>query len=194
MEKHLRSLLRLAPLVSVFALGGCLTSSVPESACWNVEYAGSASPAGSGRRFGVARVSQVLVRSPYGVKGLAVLRANGSVAFDPCNEYAAGPAALLRGVVKDALSASGLFADVVESSSSAKSAVLVEVSFTRLALDCREAGVRRAVAEVELRLVGDRDIVARAMGSGAADAADGNYGAALSRAASGALSGAIGRL
>ena len=139
-------------------------------------------------------MSQVLVRSPYGVKGLAVLRADGSVAFDPYNEYAAGPAAILKGVVHDALAASGLFKEVVESSSSVKASALVEVSFTRLALDCRERGARRAVANVELRVVGDRDIVAHAKGSGESDAADGNYGAAFSRAASEALSAALGRL
>ncbi|MBR2839413.1 MAG: hypothetical protein IKE55_11550 [Kiritimatiellae bacterium] len=194
MRHVLRRLVRLVPLFAVCVLAGCLTSTPPEVACWNVEYAGSSQTARETPRFGVARVSQVAVRSPYCVKGIAVMRANGTVAFDPYNEYAAGPGAILKGVVQDALAASGLFKAVVEAPSSAKSSLLVEVSFTRLALDCRVEGARRAVAELELRLVGDRDIVARAKGSGDADAADGNYGAALSGAVSEALSAALGRL
>ena len=194
MRHALHRFLRFVPLSAALALAGCLTSSTaPEVVCWNIEYIGSAQAEKGSPRFGVARVSQVVVRSPYCVKGLAVLRANGTVAFDPYNEYAAGPAAILKGAVQDALAASGLFKEVVESSSSAKSSVLVEVTFTRLALDCRDDG-RRAAVELELRIVGDRDIVARAKGSGEADAADGKYGAAFSRAVSDALSGALGRL
>ena len=183
-----------AALVAV-ALSGCLTSvSVPEIACWNIEYSGEKAGRGVEPRFGVVRVSQVAVRAPYAVKGLAVLRANGTVAFDPYNEYAAGPNALLKGVVEDALAASGLFKSVVGASSTAGASVTAEVMVTRLALDCRKEGVRNAVAELELRLLDGRDIVSFAKGSGIADAAAGNYGAVFSVAVSDAIKTALGRL
>ena len=183
-----------AVALAASALSGCLTSSVPEIACWNIEYSGERAGRDVEPRFGVARVSQVVVRAPYAVKGLAVLRANGTVAFDPYNEYAAGPNALLKGAVEDALAASGLFNAVVGASSTAGASVTAEVAVTRLALDCRKEGLRSAVAELELRLLAGRDIVASGKGSGVADAADGNYGAAFSSAFSAAIKAAIGRL
>ncbi|MBR3222708.1 MAG: hypothetical protein IKF72_10845 [Kiritimatiellae bacterium] len=185
-----RSILLLSPL----ALAGCLTSRAPEVACWNLEHAAADAAAKAEARFGVVRVSQVVVRAPYAAKGIAVLRANGTVAFDPYNEYAAGPGALLKGVVSDAMEASGLFKAVVGESSSARASLLAEVVVTRLAIDCREEGVRRASAELLLQLVDGREIAALAKGAGGADAADGNYGAALSRAVSDALAAALGRL
>ena len=185
----------LAAALAASALAGCLTSvGTPEVACWNVEYTGAKAGRGVEPRFGVARVSQVVVRAPYAVKGLAVLRANGTVAFDPYNEFASSPNLLIRGVVEDALSASSLFKAVVGSSSSAGSSLFAEVTVTRLALDCRREGLRNAVAELELRLVDGRDIVSAAKGAGEGDAADGNYGKAFSAAVSGALGEAIGRL
>lgn len=186
-----RLLLLLSPLV----LAGCLTSRAPEVACWNLEYAADAAAAAKAdARLGIVRVSQIVVRAPYAAKGIAVLRANGTVAFDPYNEYAAGPAALLKGVVSDAMVASGLFKAVVSESSSVKASLLAEVTVTRLAIDCREEGVRRASAELLLQLVDGREISASVKGAGAADAADGNYGAALSRAVSDALAAALGQL
>ena len=186
-----RLLLLLSPLV----LAGCLTSRAPEVACWNLEYAADAAAAAKAdARLGIVRVSQIVVRAPYAAKGIAVLRANGTVAFDPYNEYAAGPAALLKGVVSDAMVASGLFKAVVSESSSVKASLLAEVTVTRLAIDCREEGVRRASAELLLQLVDGREISAAVKGAGAADAADGNYGAALSRAVTDALAAALGQL
>lgn len=185
----------LAVVLAASALAGCLTSaSTPEIACWSIEYTGEMAGRGVEPRFGVARVSQIVVRAPYTVKGIAVLRANGTVAFDPYNEYAAGPNALLKGVVEDALAASGLFKGVVGATSAAGAAVSAEVTVARLALDCRREGLRNAVAELEIRLLAGRDIVSSSRGSGIADAADGNYGAAFSGAVTEAIKAALGRL
>ena len=193
--KAFKATTAIVVVLAASALSGCLTSaSAPEIACWNIEYSGEKAGRGVEPRFGVARVSQVVVRAPYSVKGLAVLRANGTVAFDPYNEYAAGPNALLKGAVEDALAASGLFKAVVGASSSAGASVTAEVTVTRLALDCRKEGVRNAVAELELRLLAGRDIASSAKGYGIADAADGNYGAAFSGAVSDAIKAALGRL
>lgn len=175
-------------------LTGCLTATVPDVARWPVEYR----PVKAGQvgrpSFGVVRLSQLVVRSPYNTEGLAVLRANGTVAFDPFNEYAAQPSFLLRGIVLDALTASGLFDSVIGATSKVSEDYAVEVSVTRLALDCRKEGERKAVAEVFLRLVKDESIAKVADGSAAIDAADGNYGEAFSRALSVALIDATGRL
>lgn len=194
--KKLETAVRLASAALVAALAGCLSSSsAPEVSCWSLEYAGgTAASRGASPRFGVVRVALASVRSPYGARGIAVLRADGTVAFDPYNEYAATPSALLKGVVEDALSASGLFKAVVGVASSAGASVSAEVTVTRLALDCRAGGSRRAVAELDVCLIDGRNIVARAKGAGDADAADGRYGAALSRAVSDALSEALSRL
>ena len=137
--------------------------------------------------------AEVLVRSPYNEVGIAVLRADGSMAFDPYNEYAANPTAMLKGFVFDAMDASGLFGTVVNPSSSVKAQAMSEVLVSRLALDCRKEGERKAVAAVRVRLIADDGKALYAQGEGTADAKDGNYGTALSDALSTALNTAFGQ-
>ena len=171
-------------------LAGCLTASTPKVTQWLVEYKGAARSA-SQAKYEVGRVSQVLIRSPYNETGIAVLRADGSMAFDPYNEYAANPMLMLKGVVFDAMDASGLFGVVVNPSSSVRSSVSVEVFISRLALDCRKEGERKAVASVRVRILSDSGKVLYAQGEGESDAKDGNYGAAFSLALSAALNAAF---
>ena len=174
-------------------LAGCLTASAPKVSQWILEYEGAV-PSAQVAKYDVGRVSQVLVRAPYNEVGITVLKADGSVAFDPYNEYAANPTAMLKGMVSDAMDASGLFGSVVNASSSVKSSVMVEAFFTRLALDCRKEGARRASVTVIVRILGSDERAAIAKGEGVADATDGNFGAALSAAASTALRSAFDQL
>ena len=181
---------KLIALSLIPLLSGCLSASSPKVTQWLLEYKG---PVRATRltKYEVGRVSQVLVRSPYNEVGIAVLRADGSMAFDPYNEYAANPTALLKGFVYDAMDASGLFGTVVNPSSSVKSQAMSEVLVTRLALDCRKEGERKAVAAVRVRLIANDGKALHAQGEGEADAKDGNYGAALSDALSVALNSAF---
>lgn len=174
-------------------LAGCLTSKAPPVFCWPLEYRGpvATSPA---PKYGVVRSLPVAVRSPYNARAITVLRKDGSVAFDPLNEFAASPAQLARGALSDALAAAGLFKDVVEASSIAAFDVSIEVTVERLALDCRQEDRRTAVAEIVVKLLKGHSILASLRGSGAADAADGNYGEAFSAALSSAFTKALGRL
>lgn len=185
---------KIAAVVFLPLLTGCLTATVPDVSRWLVEYRPVKAEQPKLRDLGVARLSQLVVRSPYNEEGLAVLRANGTVAFDPCNEYAAQPSFLLRGAAFDALVASGLFNTVVGATSKVAEDCTVEVAVTRLALDCRKEGERKAVVEVLLRLVKVDALAKTAEGSATVDAADGNYGAAFSQAFSAALLEAAGRL
>lgn len=180
----------LAFLLPAFA--GCLTTAAPECSCWLVEYCGGSGTARNAAKYGVVRASQVVVRAPYSSTALPVLRKDGTIAFDPCNEFAASPALLLKGVVVDALKASGAFKEVVGASSSAAASESVELTVTKLALDCREG--RKAVVELGVRVVRDREIVAVVKGEGVEDASDGNYGRSFSLAVSEALSSALKRL
>ena len=183
---------KLIAFALIPVLSGCLSASSPKVTQWLLEYKGS-NGAAQPAKYEVGRVSQVLVRSPYNEVGIAVLRADGSMAFDPYNEYAANPAALLKGFVYDAMDASGLFGAVVNPSSSVRSSAMVEVLVSRLALDCRTEGTRKAVVAVLVRLIADDGKVAYARGEGEADAKDGNYGAAFSVALSAALGSAFGQ-
>ena len=181
---------KLIALSLIPLLFGCLSASAPRVTQWLLEYKG---PVRTTRlvKYEVGRVSQVLVRSPYNEVGIAVLRADGSMAFDPYNEYAANPTAMLKGFVFDAMDASGLFGTVVNPSSSVKSQAMLEVLVSRLALDCRKEGERKAVAAVRVRLIANDGKALYAQGEGSADAKDGNYGAALSDALSTALNSAF---
>lgn len=184
---------KLVSLAFIPVLSGCLSANTPKITQWLLEYRG---PVKEMRqpKYEVGRVSQILVRSPYNETGIAVLRADGSMAFDPYNEYAANPTALLKSVAFDAMDASGLFGSVVNPSSSVKSQALVEVLIGKLVLDCRKEGERKAVAAVRVRLIPNDGKALQAKGEGEADAKDGNYGAALSGALSEALSLAFGQL
>ena len=163
-------------------LAGCLTASALKVSQWILEYEGTVRTA-QVSKYDVGRVSQVLVRSPYNEIGIAVLKADGSVAFDPYNEYAASPTAMLKGMVSDAMNASGIFGSVVNASSSVRSTAMVEAFFTRLALDCRKEGSRQASVSVVVRILGPDERADIAKGEGVSDATDANFGAALSAAA-----------
>ena len=183
---------KLIALALLPILSGCLSASSPKVTQWLLEYKRThraVQPA----KYEVGRVSQVLVRSPYNEVGIAVLRADGSMAFDPYNEYAANPTAMLKGFVFDAMEASGLFGAVVNPSSSVRSQAISEVMVTRLALDCRKEGERKAVVAVCVRLIPNDGKTLYAQGEGTVDANDGNYGAALSDALSAALNSAFGQ-
>ena len=183
---------KLIALSLIPLLFGCLSASSPKVTQWLLEYKG---PVRATRltKYEVGRVSQVLVRSPYNEVGIAVLRADGSMAFDPYNEYAANPTAMLKGFVFDAMDASGLFGTVLNPSSSVRSQALAEVLVSRLALDCRKEGERKAVAAVRVRLIANDGKSLYAQSEGTSDAKDGNYGAALSDALSIALNLAFGQ-
>lgn len=184
---------KLLLVLALPALAGCLSSSPLAVTSWTVDYAGSKTSA-DGAKYGVARLLQVAVRSPYAGSPVAVLRADGSIAFDAYNTFAAPPAQLVKGLAYDAANASGLFSSVVGATSSAAARVAIEAEVVKLALDCREEGARRAVARVQVRLIDGRDIVATVVGEGAEDASGGNYGAAFSTALSAAFASAFGLL
>jgi len=135
------ALLLLAP-----ALAGCLGTAPKPPVNWNIEVETD------------AKVAFATVCAPYGGQRIAVLRPDGSIAFDPFNSFAASPGAIL----KDAVVGRG-----------GKGALFVR----RLALDCREAGMRNAVVELEIA-----DGTHTAKGSASEPTADGNFTAAFSRA------------
>ncbi len=183
-------------LSSLSALTGCLGSAPKAPAYWLF---GSAplparAPAVAPPSFGMVRVAQLNVLAPYDGMRLAVLRDGGEVAFDACNSFAAAPSALLRGSALETVAASGRFAGAVHATSSAVAPYALETTVTRLALDCRTEGARRATAEVSVTLLKGREIVSVARGFGAQPAATGEFGVAFSVAFTSALLEALDRL
>ena len=140
------------------------------------------------------RLSRLEVRAPYDAQRLAVLRPDGSVAMDPANAFAAAPSALLRGAAFDVLAASGLASPSVQPGSAASARRSLEVTVTRLALDCRDAGSRKALVELAATLLDGRKIEGTARASFAEDAAEGNYTTAFSVAFARAMADALKRL
>ena len=175
------------------ALAGCFSASPILVSHWPVDYVGPTSAERSGK-LGIGRVSQVVVRAPYNAEGISVLRTNGTVEHDAYNEFAALPSTLLKGPLLDAMAASGKFKTVVNSSSATISTTSVELMVTDLSLDCRKKDSRRAVVKIILRVLQSGEIVGLEKGAGEADATDGNYGAAFSKAYSSALYEAFSRL
>lgn len=185
---------KLLALLLVPALAGCLTASkAPEPVTWTVG-AGPVARRAETPSFGVTRLSQVNVRAPYDVPSLAVLRADATLAFDSYNRFAALPSHLLKGAAQDVLAASGRFAAVVPSTSSASATHVAELTVTAFRLDC-SSETRTAETGVSLLILdGRRTIVASACGDGRADATDGDYGSAFAKAFAQAVEKALGTL
>ena len=181
-------------LLGTAALAGCLSSAPKAPVNWTVSIAGAKGAAAMERRWDVVRVSRVEVRAPYDARALAVLRPDGSVAFDPFNAFAAAPAAILGGAAVDALSASGAAASVIGPHSVASAQISMEVTVTRLALDCRKAGARDASVALSIALLDGRRLVSVAEAEGSAATPDGNYSAAFSSAFGKAFAEALKRL
>lgn len=181
------------------ALAGCLSTSVPPVSTWTVEFAPDAAGAASakpaeGAPRGSVRVAQVSVRDPYDAREIAVMRPDGTIAFDHYNRFAARPSALAKGALQDALRAPGAFHAAVPAVSRLAAELDVEASVSRIALDCRREGERTARVEVSLMLLKGRSLYAAADGAGAADAADGDYSRAFSLAFTRAVADALERL
>ena len=67
-------------------LAGCLTTTPPPQSDWNIECSERAACLAETPKFGVAKLALVEVRAPYSVREVAVLRADGSMAFDQFNK------------------------------------------------------------------------------------------------------------
>jgi len=188
---------RLASALLLPVFAGCLSAHVPDVADWNVvSVAAEARPAAKVPAFGVARLAQVVVCSPYDARPMLVYRSDNTLASDPCNLFAATPSRLLREPARAALASSGKFKAVVGASSSANASHVVELTVTDLRLDCSngegDPNRREAVAEVfVLVLNANRDIVGSARGMARAPAGDGDFGKAFSKAFSSALADAL---
>jgi len=175
-------------------LCGCLSPApAPAVSYWLMEFRDSP-VAAKEPKFDVVRLSQVIIGQPYAGDRLVVLRKDGTVAFDAGNAFAAAPASLMKEICFSALKTSGLFPDVVDATSGASAGVFAEVFVNRLALDCRQEDSRRAVAELRIRLLEGKTISATVVGDGVADASDGDYGVAFSKAVSAALTSALAKL
>lgn len=178
----------LSTVLLLPVLAGCLSSAPPAPANWIISWtppAGTVSGETGARP--CVKLLSVDVRAPYNGTRLAVLRADGSVAFDAYNAFAAAPSALLRGAAADVLAASGAFDRVVAPGSTASAPVALELTVTRLALDCRAEGRRDASVALTLTAVANRRVLASAAGEAAVPVPDGDYSAAFSKAFADAL-------
>ncbi len=179
---------------------GCLSSDAPDATTWTIDSRvdGRSPVAAEGSNipaFGTTRMGVVAVDAPYDKPPFVVRRANGSVAFDHYNLFAASPSTLLQAPIRTRLAADGRFGSVVNRASVANADSQVEVQVTDLSLDCRTEGQRVARAAVKMDVVktgrGPRVVALVGEGAGEADAADGDYTKAFSTAFDAAVSGAL---
>lgn len=181
-------------------LAGCFSTSVPETKAWSVEpmpsrSEGLRSMEGPGPLFTATRLGSVVVNAPCDRTQFLVRRADGTVAYDHRNVFAAPPSSLLRASVQNELNGDGRLGHVVNQASVVSSDAQIEVLVKDLSLDCREAGRRLACASVSVDVVntgrGPRTIAYSGTGSATADAQDGNYSRAFSQVVSEALGAAM---
>ena len=184
---------RLIFLFAVLPLAGCFTGGSSDPVKWTLEAAAVKASAHEAR-LGTVRISRLAVRPPYDSRLLTVLRPDGSLAFDPYNQFALAPSTLLTAAALDVVSGSGVFRAVLPSSTAARTDASLEISVDRFALDCRAEGLRDAAVEVTVWLVKDRTLVKTVKGEALKSARDGGYAAAFSAAFADALSSAVDRL
>ena len=188
-----------AVLPALALLAGCFTSGRQPAKSWTVEpppaKRGGVTPEGGASAFATTRVGSVVVCAPYDRASFVVRRADGSVAFDAYNEFAAAPSAILRVPVRAQLASDGRFGHVIQSSSVAGADASVEVLVRDLSIDCRESGKRVARASVSVDVVntgrGPRSVALAGDGSGESNADSGDFSAAFSEAFNNALAEAL---
>lgn len=180
--------------LAALAFCGCLSSAPKVPKKWLIGGISGESAKIPGIKRDSVKLVRVEVRSPYDGAQLAVLRADGSVAFDPANSFASSPSRLLAGAAYDVLESSGFAKTVLDSKTSVSSPIQLEVIVTRIALDCRNEGRRDASVEVMLRLVESRKNVTVSKAEAASITTDANYTQSFSTAFSNAMSEALKRL
>ncbi len=190
---------RFAFLLLVPILSGCFSSSAPRTSDWSVDAAAPKAVTTEPSRFGVTRLSFVDVLAPYDEREIKVTCADGTLATDPYNLFAAVPSRLLRTPTLDLLAASGRFAAVVAPSSSANAAFVVEVSVSDLHLDAttreNDKTVCRAVVRLRLLVLDkSRAIVGDAVGEDTEIVQDGDFGKAFSAAFATAIKSALAKI
>lgn len=171
-------------LAAAMALCGCIGSAPRAPENWAIELsrAGDVGLGGLESCSEMVRIAQVSVRPPYDGTRLAVLRSDGTIAFDPYNAFAVSPGLMLRGAIQDATAASGAFRCALSANTSAACSLTLETTVTRIALDCRKEGRRDAIIELTMLLLKGREPVASAHTEGKAATSDSDYSAAFSRA------------
>ncbi len=145
--------------------------------------------------FGTSRLGALAVDPLFDRQQFVVRKADGTVAFDYYNVFAAPPSSLLRASAQSGLQSNGHLGRIVGPSSAASVDAQVELRVKDLSLDCTEAGRRLASAAVSVDVVkmgrGPREIALTGEGRAAVDAQDGNYSRAFSQAFSKALDAAV---
>lgn len=140
------------------------------------------------------KLAGVSVASPYNSAQIAVLRPDGSIAFDPYNCFAAQPSSLLAPAAFAAVERKTGSGAAIRPNSSAAARRSVEITVSRFALDCREEGRRKAAVELSAALVEGRNLSAVAKAEAEADAASGDFSAAFSKAFADAVDEALAAL
>lgn len=147
----------LSAFALALTLSGCLGSAPKSPVNWTIEAEVS------------RKVSLVTVCAPYDSARIAVLRPNGSIAFDSFNAFPASPSAIVRDLV---------------TARRAGGALVVR----KLALDCRAEGRRDALVELE---IDPADGEPPSKGRSSVPTDDGNFSAAFSAAFSTAYEQAL---
>lgn len=175
-------------------LSGCLSPAPEAPTSWLISWNGAPAPkdGSAAPEKQVLRISQISVRAPYDGVRLAVLRGDGSIAFDSRNVFAAAPSQLLTGSARDMLESCGKYSAVVTGRSNARSDQTVEISVDLLALDFRKGGKGAATVSLSVVWLKGRDILRVTSGSAAVEIGDdGDYSAAFSSAFARALENAF---
>ena len=190
---HIETKRVLFILAAATLAAGCLGPAPKAPTYWTVGPIEAKVVCADEPKWEAVRLSRLEVRAPYDAQRLAVLRPDGTIAFDPENSFAAAPAALLGGAAFDVLSASGMASSAVAAHSAATGANLLEVTVTRFALDCRMSGSRKALVALTAVLVDGRKgrVLSATRAEASEDAAHGNYTSAFSSAFAKAMADAL---
>jgi ABC-type uncharacterized transport system auxiliary subunit len=191
-------------ILAASALAGCLSTAPKSATKWTIDGVKTAATidaftrpqAATNATAPIVRLASVTVRAPYDTRHLVVLRPDGSLAFDPYNEFAAQPASLIRSAAEKASRDSGLFSYVIAHNSNANAACTLEWTLTRLALDCRENASKSALVELSILLTSSRAILAESVATASIPVQNDNmdFTAAFSQAFSEAAAKALDQL
>ena len=189
----------LAAAAALAATSGCFSSGVKKQAkLWTIDCRGSAivvQKANEAAPPKTVRIGSVTVSAPWDCDSIMVRRADGSLARDPYNKFAAQPAALLKGPLMSLAAGDASFGRVLPGATAASPDAILELAVTDFSLDCSGKSRQASVALSAALVSGaSRKVIADGSGEARADATSGDYTAAFSEAFSAAVKEALSKM
>ena len=132
-----------------FICAGCFGPQPPTPTYWPFSAQKTSHRAPVHKRDVVLGLNRIRVSAPYDSARFCVLRADGSLAFDASNEFAARPSRALMPLIEDVIRRFNFASQTTTDFNPSASMPQLTVEVKRLAVDCREKNHRKVICDLK---------------------------------------------